>query len=126
MRDLNKNDVFETLKTRAPRAMHVAEILSELGIPRNRRDDALVVLEELRGLGVAKEMPGMRFRLAGSARKGGEIAEEFGLRGVFGHESKCALVPAAAGRPTEAVASGVGSAADRTRRTDPISADSRQ
>lgn len=50
------------LRTRAPRAMHVAEVCGQLDIPKSERDEVLDCLDGLVGLGLVTEMPGLRFR----------------------------------------------------------------
>src|SRR5689334_8439723 len=88
MNDIEKNDVFEALRERGPRALHVAEICAHLGIPKQRREDVREVLDGLRELGLVKEMPGQRYRLAGDARKGAltlrDVEEERAQAEVLG------------------------------------------
>ena len=61
---IGRDDVLSALKTRAPRAMHLMEVVGALKIAKRRADAVRDVLEELRDLGMAQEMPGNRFRLA--------------------------------------------------------------
>ena len=59
---IRREVVLEALRARAPRAAHVAEICLDVGVDKRNRDGVLDVLEELVGFGLAKEMPGQRFR----------------------------------------------------------------
>src|SRR5688500_12152911 len=70
MTDIQRDTVFEALRDRAPRALHLAEICAQLGIPKQRKEEVRETLDELRDLGLVREMPGQRFRLAADARKG--------------------------------------------------------
>ena len=48
--------------------MHLMEVVSALNLPKTSRDDVRDVLEQLKGLGMAREMPGNRYRLEKRAR----------------------------------------------------------
>ncbi|MGE0786221.1 MAG: ribonuclease R [Sandaracinaceae bacterium] len=60
---IGRESVLRALKARAPRAMHLMEVVSALELPSHRRDDVRDVLDQLAGLGMANEMPGNRYRL---------------------------------------------------------------
>lgn len=60
---IGREAVLSALRERAPRAVHLMEVVSALNLPKSRRDDVRDVLEQLKGLGMAREMPGNRFRL---------------------------------------------------------------
>lgn len=62
MKNQNDTRILRVLRERAPRAMHVGEVLSRAGLPRERFDDVVATLERLRDQGMAGEMPGRRFR----------------------------------------------------------------
>ncbi len=61
--DIGREAVLTALADRAPRAMHLMEVVSALDLPKSRRDEVRDVLDELKGLGMARERPGNRFRL---------------------------------------------------------------
>ncbi|MCZ7686416.1 MAG: hypothetical protein M5U28_49735 [Sandaracinaceae bacterium] len=71
IRDIGRESVLSALEERAPRAMHLMEVVSALSLPKSRKDDVRDVLEELKGLGMAREMPGNRFRLSKRPPRGG-------------------------------------------------------
>ena len=60
---IGRNSVLKALRERAPKAMHLMEVVASLKVPKSRRDEVRDVLDELRGLGMVKEMPGYRFRM---------------------------------------------------------------
>ncbi|MGF1469506.1 MAG: hypothetical protein ACFCGT_25575, partial [Sandaracinaceae bacterium] len=60
---IGREEVLAVLSSRAPRAMHLMEVVQRLGVDKARRDDVLDVLEELSGRGLGTQMPGQRFRL---------------------------------------------------------------
>lgn len=60
---IGREAVLKALQERAPRAMHLMEVVTALHLPKSSRDDVRDVLEQLKGLGMAREMPGNRFRL---------------------------------------------------------------
>ncbi len=62
--EIGRESVLGALKERAPRAMHLMEVVAALSLDKSRRDEVRDVLEELKGLGMAREMPGNRFRLS--------------------------------------------------------------
>lgn len=62
MKNQNDQRILRVLRERAPRAMHVGEILSRAGLPRERFDEVVDLLESLRERGMAGELPGRRFR----------------------------------------------------------------
>ncbi len=66
---IGRDSVLKALRTRAPRAMHLMEVVTALEVPKSRRDEVRDVLEELRGLSMVKEMPGNRFRLGEKPKK---------------------------------------------------------
>jgi ribonuclease R len=59
---ISRGPVYDALRAHGPRALHLAEICSRLDVDKARRDDVLDVLDELIGLGLVREMPGLRFR----------------------------------------------------------------
>lgn len=66
---IGRETVLGALKNRAPKSMHLMEVVAALSLPKKRRDDVRDVLDELTGLGMATQMPGNRFRFAnGSGR----------------------------------------------------------
>ena len=71
--------VMSALRTRAPRAMHVAELCGEIDVEKHRRDEVLDVLDQLSSLGLVTEMPGLRFRL--KKQKAPKPAETTQLQG---------------------------------------------
>ncbi len=75
-------DVLALLRARK-RAMHLGEVAARLGVPSDRRDEVLDLLESLAESGDVTELPGNRFRLksAGKRRPQGEAGS--GL--VAGH-----------------------------------------
>ncbi len=75
IRDIGRESVLSALEERAPRAMHLMEVVSALSLPKSRKDDVRDVLEELKGLGMAREMPGNRFRLSKRPPRGGPAPE---------------------------------------------------
>ncbi|MBX3272262.1 MAG: ribonuclease R [Sandaracinaceae bacterium] len=66
--DIGRDAVLAVLADRGPRAMHLMEVLAQLGLETHQRDALRDVLDELTGLGMAQEMPGSRFRVARRAR----------------------------------------------------------
>ncbi len=71
---IGRESVLAALRERAPRAMHLMEIVAALRVGKQQRDDVLDVLDELTGLGMATEMPGNRFRLSKRRPRGGPDA----------------------------------------------------
>jgi ribonuclease R len=63
MKKIEKEHVLSVLREREPRAIHVGEICARLGIPKSRTEQLVRVLEQLRQEGLAREMPGRRYRL---------------------------------------------------------------
>src|SRR5688500_8467976 len=61
--EIGREAVLKALQERAPRSMHLMEVVGALELPKTRKSDVLDVLEELKELGMAREMPGHRFRL---------------------------------------------------------------
>ncbi|MFK7989071.1 MAG: ribonuclease R [Sandaracinaceae bacterium] len=61
--EIGRESVLEALRQRAPKSMHLMEVVSALSIPKSNRDDVRDALLRLTEEGVAKEMPGNRFRL---------------------------------------------------------------
>jgi cold shock CspA family protein len=61
---IDREHVLAALRSRGARSMHFMEVLEQLDLDKGRRDDVLDVLLELTGLGLAKELPGRRFKLA--------------------------------------------------------------
>ena len=59
---IDKDAVLSVLRDRAPRGVHHGEVVSALGAPKEERDQVLSLLEDLVSLGLAKQMPGRRFR----------------------------------------------------------------
>jgi ribonuclease R len=59
---IDKDAVLSVLRDRAPRGVHHGEVVSALGAPRKDRDFILDLLEQLSSLGLARQMPGRRFR----------------------------------------------------------------
>lgn len=76
MTEIGRDSVLTALKDRAPKAMHLMEVVSALKVPKSRRDDVRDVLDELTGLGMAKEMPGNRFRISKKPPKSGAAPRE--------------------------------------------------
>ncbi|MEC7519875.1 MAG: ribonuclease R [Myxococcota bacterium] len=66
---IGRNSVLKALRERAPKAMHLMEVVASLKVPKSRRDEVRDVLDELRGLGMVKEMPGNRFRMGEKPKK---------------------------------------------------------
>lgn len=66
---IGRESVLGALKERAPKSMHLMEVVAALSLPKQRRDDVRDVLDELTGLGMATQMPGNRFRLAKTKSK---------------------------------------------------------
>jgi ribonuclease R len=62
MSRFNRDQVLEALESRGPRAMHHGEVCSRLDAKGAARDRVLDLLEELVSLGLAKQLPGRRFR----------------------------------------------------------------
>lgn len=60
---IGREAVLKALQERAPRAIHLMEVVNALHLPKSSRDDVRDVLEQLKDLGMAREMPGNRFRL---------------------------------------------------------------
>jgi ribonuclease R len=79
-RSIGREAVLSALAERAPRAMHLMEVVSALDIPKSRRDEVRDVLEQLKGLGMAREMPGNRFRLDKRAPRSTPAVPEAGPR----------------------------------------------
>ncbi len=65
---IDKDAVLSVLRDRAPRAVHHGEVVSALGVPRAEREQILDLLEELVSLGLARQMPGRRFRAVKSSQ----------------------------------------------------------
>ncbi|MFO0694840.1 MAG: VacB/RNase II family 3'-5' exoribonuclease [Polyangiales bacterium] len=63
MRSIDTNDILDVLRERAPRALHVAEIASRLGLPKQEKDRVSAALDRMVEEGSATEMPGNRYRL---------------------------------------------------------------
>jgi cold shock CspA family protein len=63
-----REQVMNALKAGGGRSLHVMELLQILGAPKNARDDVREVLQQLRELGLAKELPGNRFRIGPGRR----------------------------------------------------------
>ena len=61
---IEKDAVLAAVKDKAPRGVHVAEVCAAINVPKQDRDRVLDVLEELASLGLVKQMPGNRFRIA--------------------------------------------------------------
>ena len=61
---IEKDAVLAAVKDKAPRGVHVAEVCATINVPKQDRDRVLDVLEELAALGLVKQMPGNRFRIA--------------------------------------------------------------
>ncbi len=95
-----KNLVLEALKQRAPKAVHVAEVCVHLGVPKQERDRVLDVLEELSSLGLVRQMPGLRFRMAKPRRPPPEPREVAEVNGrLTMHVSGFGFVAAEDGGP---------------------------
>jgi len=60
--DISRGPVYDALRAHGPRALHLAEICGRLDVAKSRRDEVLDILDELIGLGLVREMPGLRFR----------------------------------------------------------------
>ncbi len=58
----NRTAVLKALKSHGSRATHLGEICSKLNVPRSEREEVLRVLLLLVDEGLAREMPGLRFR----------------------------------------------------------------
>ena len=69
--EIGRESVLTALRERAPKSMHLMEVVDALEVGKSRKDDVRHVLEELKSLGMAKEMPGNRFRLGQPAPKAG-------------------------------------------------------
>ncbi|RLB49397.1 MAG: ribonuclease R [Deltaproteobacteria bacterium] len=59
---IDKDAVLSVLRDRAPRGVHHGEVLGALDAPKKDRDYVLDLLEDLVEHGLAKQMPGRRFR----------------------------------------------------------------
>jgi ribonuclease R len=57
-----RETVMQVLREQAPRALHLGEICKRVGVKKRRREEVLDLLDELVDLGMAREMPGRRFR----------------------------------------------------------------
>lgn len=86
IRDIGRESVLRALQERAPRAMHLMEVVAALSLPKSRRDDVRDVLEELKGLGMAREMPGNRFRVSTRPPRSGPAPEPAPSRRPQGDE----------------------------------------
>jgi ribonuclease R len=64
MKSIGREVVMQALRQHAPRAVHVAEVCRDIGVPKRARDEVRDVLSELVDLGMAKELPGGKFRPA--------------------------------------------------------------
>ena len=62
MKTIEQDDVLQLLKDKAPRAMHVGEIIKRLRLDSGQREDVLQALLLLVEMGHARELPGARFR----------------------------------------------------------------
>lgn len=60
---------MDALRSRAPRAMHVAEICGRLGVEKTRLAEVEAALAVLTEAGTVSEMPGRRFRVKRSSRR---------------------------------------------------------
>lgn len=60
---------MDALRSRAPRAMHVAEICGRLGVEKTRMAEVEAALAILTESGTVSEMPGRRFRVKRSSRR---------------------------------------------------------
>jgi ribonuclease R len=63
MKRIQKEHVLSVLQERAPRAVHVGEICSRLGAPKSKAEHVARILDQLSNEGLAREMPGRRYRL---------------------------------------------------------------
>lgn len=75
---IGREAVLTALAERAPRAVHLMEVVGALDLPKSRRDEVRDLLEQLKGLGMAREMPGNRFRLEKRAPRQGRAPEPRG------------------------------------------------
>ncbi len=62
MKNKNETRLIEALRERAPRAMHVGELLARAGMPKTQYDDAVDALERMCERGMVGELPGKRYR----------------------------------------------------------------
>ena len=84
---IGRESVLGALKERAPKSMHLMEVVAALSLPKQRRDDVRDVLDELTALGMATQMPGNRFRLAKSKSNGDDDHRRAKRREPSGEEA---------------------------------------
>jgi ribonuclease R len=68
--EIGREAVLTALKERAPKSMHLMEVVGALDLSPDRKDEVRDVLEQLKELGMAREMPGNRFRAGERKRRG--------------------------------------------------------
>jgi ribonuclease R len=62
MKRFGREQVLAALEAGGGRSLHVMEIVQLLGAPKSAKDEVREILDELRALGLARELPGNRFR----------------------------------------------------------------
>src|SRR5690606_36547236 len=67
MSRVDQEAVLHVLRDRAPRAVHLIEIIGGMGLPKGRKEAVVHMLDQLIELGMVRKLPGRRFRLQPSA-----------------------------------------------------------
>jgi ribonuclease R len=62
MERIHRNDVLKALKAGGGRSLHLMEVVQGLGAPKNAKDTVRAVLLQLVEAGLARELPGNRFK----------------------------------------------------------------
>ena len=70
MERIHRNDVLKALKAAGGRSLHLMEVVQGLSAPKTAKDAVRAVLTELALAGLARELPGNRFKLGDPPRHG--------------------------------------------------------
>ncbi|MDQ3033207.1 MAG: VacB/RNase II family 3'-5' exoribonuclease [Myxococcota bacterium] len=69
MKTIGREQVLAALKAGGGKSLHVMEVVQILDAPKTAKDEVRDLLQELKELGLAKELPGNRFRVGPGRRQ---------------------------------------------------------
>lgn len=73
---LNEKKILEVLRASKARALHVAEICTELHIPKSQRHDVTLILERMAEEQLVTQLPGAKFRIGPAPRPANRAPRE--------------------------------------------------